>query len=231
MTATTGARTDTPASLHDRTPLAFAWYRLNQLILGTILAVFFGVRISGRCHIPPSGAVLLVSNHLSHLDVIALGVFVPRPMSFIARSTLFFPPLGWLIRSLGAFPIQRDGIGASGMKETLRRLKRGNVVVLFPEGTRSRDGELGELKQGVAALAGRSRVPILPAALSGVHEAWPRTSPLPYPHAIRIHYGPLITVDQSAGLDPTALTALIRERMLDAQRTARAGLTRDLDPA
>jgi 1-acyl-sn-glycerol-3-phosphate acyltransferase len=237
MTATTGARTARAAkpaplaAVHDRSPLAFAWYRLNQLILGTILAAFFGIRVTGRRNIPATGALLLVSNHLSHLDVVALGAFASRPMNYIARSTLFFPPLSWMIRSLGAFPIQRDGLGASGIKETLRRLKRGGVVVLFPEGTRSRDGELGELKQGVATLAGRARVPILPAAMAGVREAWPRSSPFPIRHAIRLHYGPAITSDQAAGLDPAALTALIRERVLDAQAVARAGLARDVGPS
>src|SRR4051812_12217501 len=99
-----------PPAPTDRTWLARAWYRLVQW---TTLALFStlggGLRATGRDHIPESGGALLVSNHLSHLDVLVLGTLLPRPLNFVARSPLFFPPLGFLIRSLGAFPIQRDG--------------------------------------------------------------------------------------------------------------------------
>jgi 1-acyl-sn-glycerol-3-phosphate acyltransferase len=171
--------------------------------------------------IPPSGGALLVSNHLSHLDVFVLGVPLGRPLNYVARSTLFFPPLGVLIRSVGGFPIQRDGMGASGLKETLRRLRNGGIVTLFPEGTRSRDGELGELKAGIAVLAARARVPIIPAAVAGTFEAWPRSKPWPRPHPICIHYGPTIWPDDYAQMPGDALTRLIRDRILECQTHAR----------
>src|SRR5439155_2031754 len=132
-------------------------------------------RATRRRNVSRSGGAILVSNHLSHLDVFALGLSFPRPLNYVARSTLFFPPLGALIRSVGGFPIQREGMGAQGLKETLRRLRAGGIVTLFPEGTRSRDGELGPLKSGIAVLASRARVPIIPAALAGTFEAWPRS--------------------------------------------------------
>src|SRR3954470_14775633 len=190
----------------DRSRLARAWYRLVQL---TTLALFSapggGLRASGRRHIPDSGAALLVSNHLSHLDVLVLGTLLPRPLNFVARSTLFFPPLGWIIRSLGAFPIQRDGMGAQGLKETLRRLRAGGIVTLFPEGTRSPDGELGAMKSGIAVLAARARVTHVPAAVAGTFEAWPRSRRFPRPYPIRVHYGPPILPEQIAGMSSEAL--------------------------
>ena len=210
----------------DRTRLAVFWYRMVQWFFSTLLASTSGLRATGRENIPPRGAAMLVSNHLSHLDVLVLGILLERPLNYVARSTLFFFPLGLFIRSCGAFPIQRDGIGAQGLKETLRRLKRGGIVTLFPEGTRTSDGELGELKSGIALLATKAGVPILPAAIAGTFEAWPKSRPFPVPHPIHVHFGRPIPAEQVKSIGAEALTALIRERILECQVIAREGLAR-----
>jgi 1-acyl-sn-glycerol-3-phosphate acyltransferase len=219
-----------PPPSRDRSGLARLWYELVRLVATLLLCVQGGVRATGRRHVPATGAALLVSNHLSHLDAFVLGLTVPRPLNYMARSSLFVPPLGALIRSVGGFAIRREGIGAEGLKETLRRLRAGGIVLLFPEGTRSRDGELGPLKPGIAALAARTRVPVVPAALAGTFEAWPRARRFPRPHPIRVHFGPPISPEQLAGLDAEAITALLRARILQAQHEARQGLRRDLGP-
>jgi 1-acyl-sn-glycerol-3-phosphate acyltransferase len=211
----------------DRSALGLLWYRMVQWFFSTILAAIYGLRATGRKHVPDHGAVMLVSNHLSHLDVLILGILLDRPLNYVARSTLFFFPLGPMIRSLGAFPIQRDGIGAQGLKETLRRLKAGGIVTLFPEGTRTVDGELGELKSGIALLAAKAKVAILPAAIAGSFEAWPRSRAFPVPHPLRVHFGELITPEQVKSLGAEALTALIRERILECQTIARKAMVRE----
>ena len=208
----------------DRTRLGLLWYRMVQWFFSTLLASTYGLRATGRENVPAEGSAMLVSNHLSHLDVLVLGILLDRPLNYVARSSLFFFPLGPFIRSCGAFPIQREGIGAQGLKETLRRLKNGGIVALFPEGTRTTDGELGEMKPGIALLATKARVPILPAAIAGTFEAWPRSSLFPVPHPIRVHFGPPIGAELARSLDADALTALIRERILECQASARAGL-------
>lgn len=212
----------------DRSWLAAGWYRVVCYWVTILLSSSGGLRATGRRNVPGDGAVILVANHLSHLDVFVLAVPLNRPLNFVARSTLFKPVLGPLIRSLGAFPIQREGMGVSGVKETLKRLRAGCLITFFPEGTRSRDGELAPLKPGIAVLAGRAKVPVVPVGIAGTFESWPRTQLLPRPHAVRIHYGTPIPAEAFAGLDPDQITSLIRTHMDNSLRIAREDLARDL---
>jgi 1-acyl-sn-glycerol-3-phosphate acyltransferase len=225
--ASTRTEKPTPTS-HDRSLGAMIWYRAVQCVVTVILSAFYSLRATGRKNLPPSGAALLVSNHLSHLDVFVIGILLPRPLNYVARSTLFVPGVGAFIRSVGSFPIQREGLGASGMKETFRRLRAGGIVALFPEGTRSRDGEIAEIKSGIALLGSRAKVPIVPAAVAGTYEAWPRNRLFPAPYPVRVHFGPALYPDDVASLDGETLTRLIRERLLESQRLARQGLAGDL---
>jgi 1-acyl-sn-glycerol-3-phosphate acyltransferase len=214
--------------VQDRPAPNLLWYRIVQYASGTLAAALLRWRATGRRNLPDSGGVLLVSNHLSYLDVFVLGMAVPRPLNYVARSTLFLPILGPLIRSVGGFPIQREGIGVSGMKETLRRLRAGGIVTLFPEGTRSRDGALGPLKPGIASLVARAGVPVVPTGLAGTFEVWPRASRAPRLHPIRVHFGPPIRPGELAGLDTQAVTALIRDRLQQSRAQAWRGLQKDL---
>jgi len=222
------ARGDRPVPDRDRSRAKLAWYRVVQHHSTLVACCCGGIRATGRQHLPAKGGVLLVSNHLSFLDVFVLGLLLPRPLNYVARSTLFVGPLGPLIRSVGGFAIQRDGMGAEGLKETLRRLRAGGIVTLFPEGTRSPDGRLGPLKPGIAALAARAGVPVVPAGLAGTFESWPRGRSWPRPHPIRVHYGPPLWPADLAGLGIGAVTARIAEGMEAARAAAVDGLERDL---
>jgi 1-acyl-sn-glycerol-3-phosphate acyltransferase len=216
------------AEAADRSPGGLAWYRFVQCFFATLFAVLWTWRATGRANVPRHGGVLLVANHLSFLDVFFMGIPLQRPLNYVARSTLFIPGLGFLMRSVGAFPIQREGMGASGMKETLRRLRSGGIVTLFPEGTRSANGELGPLKQGIAVLVLRAGVPVVPAGIAGTFESWPRSRLIPIPYPVRIHYGRPITPDEIAGMRNEDVTALIRDRIEDSLAIARRGLASDL---
>lgn len=205
------------------------WYEAVRYAAVLTLGLRGGVRVTGRDNLPRQGGALIVSNHISFLDVFVLGVGVPRVLNYVARSSLFVPVLGPLIRSVGGFPIEREGGGVAGLKETLRRLKGGGLVLIFPEGTRSPDGEIGPLKPGIAALA-RARVPFIPVAVAGAFEAFPKGVTLPRPHPIWVHFGAPIRPDDFATMEPAVLSDLVRSRMIEAQHVARAGLRRSLGP-
>jgi 1-acyl-sn-glycerol-3-phosphate acyltransferase len=228
LSVRTTTQTEEPVR-RDRSRGLLVWYHFVQVICAGLAMILMRWRSTGQGNIPAGGGVLLVCNHLSFLDVFFLGIPLYRPLNYVARSTLFVSLVGVFIRSVGGFPIQREGIGASGMKETLRRLKAGGIVALFPEGTRSPDGELGPLKPGIAVLATRVGVPVVPVGLAGLFESWPRTKLVPVPHPVRIHYGQPIMPEELAGLDTEAVTALIRSRMELIHREAQRALLRDME--
>ena len=129
------------------------WYNFLRLPCRLVGVAVFRIRVFGREHVPRSGGVLVVSNHQSHLDPVLIGLSCDRRLNYVARDTLFgFTPFRWLINSLDAIPIDREGLGLGGIKESLRRLKAGEMLQIFPEGTRTRDGDVGELKPGFLAL-------------------------------------------------------------------------------
>jgi 1-acyl-sn-glycerol-3-phosphate acyltransferase len=136
----------------------------------------------------------------------------------LARESLFrFAPFGRFIYSIGAIPLDRDGVGLSGIKEALKRLKRGEMVVVFPEGTRSKDGKIAPFRPGFTTLAVRSKAAILPVAIDGAFEAYPRWRKFPGPGRIRVHYGVPLTAAELEGRDERELVNEIEDRVRKCQ--------------
>jgi 1-acyl-sn-glycerol-3-phosphate acyltransferase len=190
------------------------WYELLKRMLQLFVVTFFRAQYSGRENIPAEGPILMVSNHQSNLDPPLVGVGCPRLMNFLARETLFHPKFfDWLFHSVNAIPIDREGLGLGGIKESLRRLKRGEILLIFPEGTRTPDGEIKPFRAGFTTLAVRSGAAILPAAIDGAFGCWPRKQRLPRPGKIRVRYGKPITPAEYQGMDERALVALVESRV------------------
>ena len=208
--------------MSQRSLLNRAWYGLLQRVLQLVGMLCYRVRYSGLHNIPAEGGVLVVSNHQSHFDPPLVGMACPRRMNYLARDTLFgFAPLRWLIRSLDAIPIDREGMGLSGLKESLRRLKRGELVLVFPEGTRTHDGEIGKFRPGFTVLAARSGSAILPVALDGAYAAWPRRQRLPHFGRIHVHYGLPISPEEIAQRDERDLIVEVERRVRQCQAEIR----------
>jgi len=200
----------------ERSPTQRIWYRFMRMLCRLTAVVMFRLRIEGGQHEPCEGGVLVVSNHQSHLDPVLVGVACRRQLNFLARETLFdFAPLGWLIRSLGGVPINREGSGLSGLKETLKRLKRQEMVLVFPEGTRSADGQLRPLKPGFCTLARRGKVAVLPVAVTGAYQAWPRRRRFPRPGRVQLRFGPVITDTEVQALTDDELVIKVERRISD----------------
>ena len=202
--------------MSSRSYLNQGWYATAKHSVHALSALLFRLRRTGLENVPREGGGLLVANHASHLDPPLVGSVCPRRLNFLARKTLFDnPAFGWLIRSLDAIPIDRDGMGLSGVKETLRRVRRGEMVLLFPEGTRSPDGRLAPLKPGVCSLARKGRAPIVPVGLRGTFDAWPRGRGLRLA-PIHIHFGQPISPEEIGDLDDEQLLATIERRIGEA---------------
>jgi 1-acyl-sn-glycerol-3-phosphate acyltransferase len=153
-----------------------AVYVLVRAILQPIFHVYFRMRRLGMEHVPRSGPVIFAANHRSFLDPFVIGTLTRRPVYYVAKKELFAHPVaGWLLNRLGAFPIDR-GAGDQQAMETARRiLERGDCVVIFPEGTRTRPGPLGHPRRGVGRLALQTGAPVVPVAVHGteaVRRGW-----------------------------------------------------------
>jgi 1-acyl-sn-glycerol-3-phosphate acyltransferase len=148
--------------------LKYAIYTLAWIVVRPLLALLIGLRVRGARNLPRRGPVIMVSNHLHNFDPIVLNASLPRPVYYMAKRELFeHPLLGRVVRSLGAFPVNRGTVDRAALRQAQALLDEGLVVGLFPEGTRSLTGTLGPSQPGVALVALQSGAPLLPVAVTG----------------------------------------------------------------
>lgn len=132
-----------------------------------ILALVSRIRLRGRYNVPKQGAFLIASNHLAWTDIPYVPLFLPRKVVFMAKEEYFTSKIAWLVRFLGAFPVKRGEGDRQALRAAEEQLKKGNVVVLFPEGTRSKTGTMAKAHAGLGMIALRSGVPVVPVAIWG----------------------------------------------------------------
>jgi 1-acyl-sn-glycerol-3-phosphate acyltransferase len=165
-------------------------YRVGWIFFRTLYAVYFRWRVFNPERVPQTGAVILASNHASFLDPPLVGSGLNRPINYLARESLFrFPGIGALLRSWNAVPVDRDGGGAAGLRAILDRLLAGGGIVLFPEGTRTRDGKLQPARSGIGLIVVKSQAPVVPVRTFGTFEAYGRNYKFPRPRRVAVKYG------------------------------------------
>ncbi len=146
--------------------------------------------------LPEAGGAIIVANHVSFLDPCLVGASFRKPIYYLARKSLFKGFLGWLLPRIQVLPVDRGKGDLGSMKRILSLLKEGNRVLIFPEGTRSTDGELQAAEAGIGFILAKCDVPVIPVRIFGAFECFPRGSSWPRPGRITIVPGP--PVDFSA---------------------------------
>ena len=169
-----------------RPPLNFLWRGL------------FKIRYRGKEHIPPTGGLIIAANHQTYIDPFWLSIPIKRPLRFLAWDAAFeWPLVGKLLGLFGAWPLQIEGSDPSAIRRTMRGLREGGAIVIFPEGGReSADGVLDRFKGGAVRLALEADVPILPVTIRGGNHVWPLGQHVPRPGEVEITYHPLFHAEQ-----------------------------------
>jgi len=189
------------------------YYRFAYTVVGLELRLH-RIRIQGRENVPPGGC-LIVSNHVSFMDPTTVGWAVAREIYYLGRKSLFKPPfLSWFLPICNVLPIDRDGHDVGGLRRIIKMLRSGESILLFPEGTRSPDGQLQPAEPGAALVAVKAGVPILPVRVFGTFESLSRHDKFPRFHPIRVVIGRSYTPALPEGrLDKTAYDRVAQEMM------------------
>lgn len=197
-------------------------WKFCQTVCRITTTLMFDLKVYGLDRVPREGGMLMVSNHQSYLDPVLLGVRLRRPLSYMAKSGLFrFAPFTALIRYLGAFPVKQNTADIRALKEAIERVQQGRALAVFPEGTRSREGELLPIEPGIALVIRKAKVPVVPAAIDGASRAWPHGRSFFRPAPIRVLYGHPLDL---SGLDREQVRELITgefRRLLTELRESR----------
>nr|WP_284732802.1 MFS transporter [Larsenimonas rhizosphaerae] len=157
------------ASLHPRPTM--------RIVIFLLVHCWYRLRLSGRRHIPAEGAALIVCNHVSFMDALVMGGASSRPLRFLMDKPIYQSPwMNWFFRIAGAIPVESERRDPKGMRRALDQisdaLRNGEVVMLFPEGRLTRDGQVHEFRRGIELILKRDPVPVVPAALSGLWGSW-----------------------------------------------------------
>ena len=199
------------------------WFRFARWLCKVFCMTFFKLRIHGIENVPETGPLVLISNHQSFLDPVLCGIFLERPLYFLARDSLFKGLFGRLITSVNTIPVKRGTADLSAMKVVIEKLRTGWGVCLFPEATRSRDGKISAFKPGFGLICRRSNAAVVPVVVDGAFEAWPRDKKLFSPgKRIDICYGECIPAEKVKEMGDRKLaeylTSTLRKMQADCRQ-------------
>lgn len=197
-------------------------YGFSHYVLRQFYEILFRGENYGLENLPEGGGFMIASNHASHLDPPVVGSLIPQQVCFFARKTLWKPGFAsWWLNGVGTIPVDRDGgTDVTAIKRVLGALKNNKVIILFPEGTRSPDGQLQSAKPGVGLLACRTGVPVVPARVFGSFKAFGKDGVVRPGTPVSVVYGkPIFPSDYD---DPSAG----KERYLQASQRIMAAIAK-----
>lgn len=206
-------------------------WRGFQLLMQNIFVLAFRYRVRGTEKLPAGGALLLM-NHQSFIDPLVAALSFKRPVSYLARHNLFaVPVIGTILRNTYVIPIRRNSAATESIRLAVERLRQGYYVGIFPEGTRSDDGCLQEMKPGFLAIIRRADVPLIPVGIAGAGAAYPRGAWFIRPRTVRVVIGEPITLEEvqqhSQRGREEEFMSLIRTRMETAMQAAQTWVNGD----
>lgn len=176
-------------------------FYFGRFLFWLIFKSFFELKVIGHENVPVNGPAIICANHQSFMDPPLVGSSLKRPLNFLARHDLFkVPVFGWLIKHVRAYPVNRTGAGdPAAFKNIFRLIAKEEMFLLFPEGTRSRDGNLQKPLPGVGMIAHHTRVPIIPCYIAGSWEAFPRNRKFPKIYPLKVIFGKSIDLSEYYG--------------------------------
>ena len=166
------------------------FYSIVKGILSILIWLFFKFKVFGVENIPKEGGVIIASNHVSYLDIPFLACGIKRSADFIAKSELFRNRVaGWILKRLGTFPVKRGSIDRWAISEAIKRLGDGRVIVIYPEGARSKDGRLSDPKRGIGMVVALSGARVIPSFIMGTDTILPRGARRIRLNPVRLYIG------------------------------------------
>ena len=169
------------------------YHLVNSFVVKPIFGTYFQGKVTGREKVPLEGKLIVVCNHASVYDPPLLSAGIPRPVSYMAKQELFTEGFfGNLIKSLGAYPVNREGFDRRAIRQAVSRIEEGWATGIFIEGTRTPDGRIYEPKLGAALIAAKAQAPLLPVALCGTEKIMIKGQKLPKSVKVHIKIGDII---------------------------------------
>jgi len=194
-------------------------YALVRLLLIAVLKPLFRYEVKGRHNIPKSGPVILAVNHASYLDPVMVAMAIgPRPINFMAKAELLkIPVFGVLLKALNTFPVKRGLADKGAIAHSLKLLSNGEVLLIFPEGTRirSNNGQLGKPYPGVTAIALKTGSPIVPIGLVGMGKVLPDGKKLPRFPKLKVRIGEAMHVEKASAADRKEKEAELTNKVME----------------
>lgn len=191
------------------------WYLLGYSLSKALAKTFFGYRVIGAENMIEEGPCIIAANHCSYLDPPLVGIACRRAIHYLARKSLLdLPLLGPILPELNVIPVDQKNADRSALMGAIRVVRHGGAVLIFPEGTRSADGELQPARPGLGMIAAKTGAPVVPVHVAGSFAAFPKGAKFPNPAPVEVRIGRPLILPQGSGGERSDYDFISRKALL-----------------